>query len=162
MVRTRFNKYFLNWNKCILKMHFISKKTMKNALRLRGIKLTWQYDTGSQLNSELPLWSQKLYTPTRRLIRSILVTYCWIIISTFKPTTAIYYFSWFYDLSEHTEWVFCYMWHWLRLQSPGRSIETFKVTNLHVWQFSNGCWLGAQLRLLSNKPQFSHVCGPSL
>lgn len=26
------------------------KKTMKNALRLGGIKMTWQYNRGSQLN----------------------------------------------------------------------------------------------------------------
>lgn len=141
-------------------MHLIlKKKTMKNALRLRGIKMTWQYNRGSQLNKEQPLWSQKLYTPSRRLIHSVLVTYCWIIISTFKPTTAIDYLSWFYDLSEHIVWTFCYMWHWLGLQSPGSSMETSKVTNLHVSQFSNSCWLGTWLRLLSNKPQFSPMCG---
>ena len=29
---------------------YIKKKTMKNALRLGGIKMTWQYNRGSQLN----------------------------------------------------------------------------------------------------------------
>lgn len=125
MVRTKFNKYFLNWNKCILKMHLIlkKKKTMKNALRLGGIKLTWQYNRGSQLNSELPLWSQKLYTPTRRLIHSILVTYCWIIISTFKTNNShllsfmVLWFVWTYwvDLLLHealTGAAVTWQFHW--------------------------------------------------
>lgn len=125
MVRTKFNKYFLNWNKCILKMHLIlkKKKSMKNALRLGGIKLTWQYNRGSQLNSELPLWSQKLYTPTRRLIHSILVTYCWIIISTFKTNNShllsfmVLWFVWTYwvDLLLHealTGAAVTWQFHW--------------------------------------------------
>lgn len=156
MVSTKFNKYLWTEINVIWRMHFklenCYQKHMKNALRMRWNK-TWHCIIIETIKlgaafviTEVVYWDEEVNTEHTFYFGYLLLYNKPQNLNQQQPFTVVLGFV---ACLSMFRWTFCSMLHWLGLSPRSYfELEIHKMADLHIWQFSNGCWLGTQLWLL--------------